>query len=177
AEGTLDLLRRVESEDALQKLFRRAGEMIRDLEARGDSKLAKPQAAALLRQLERETRRYQMQYDLTLSEKPGVPSHRLNGSKQTVGSPSATAPWTETTTLSFTLTPVNGGGSQSEKGTLRVHMADLLTRQVPSFNVTGTTDDIRVAWAFGRFFRFFFGVLRRVYLPHVHLPDPLSERS
>jgi len=34
---------------------------------------------------------------------------------------------------------------------------------------------VRIAWAFARFFRFFLGTLRQVYLPHLEMIDPFAE--
>ena len=45
------------------------------------------------------------------------------------------------------------------------------------FAVTGTDDDVRMAWAFARFFRFFLGTLRQVYLPRMEMLDPLANSS
>ena len=53
----------------------------------------------------------------------------------------------------------------------------LTSAKLPSFAVTGTEDDARVAWGFERFFRFFFGTLRQVYLPNAQLLDPFGDEK
>ena len=61
-------------------------------------------------------------------------------------------------------------------GEMHVHIADLLRTQLPSFEITGAGgDDVRIAWAFARFFRFFLGTLRQVYLPHLAMIDPFAQ--
>jgi hypothetical protein len=60
---------------------------------------------------------------------------------------------------------------------MHVRLADFLARQLPSFEVTGTQDTVRIAWAFGRFFRFFFGTLRQIYLPRLEILNPFGDRA
>jgi hypothetical protein len=36
---------------------------------------------------------------------------------------------------------------------------------------------VRTAWAFARFFQFFLGTLRQVYLPHLGMIDPFAGRG
>jgi hypothetical protein len=60
---------------------------------------------------------------------------------------------------------------------MRVHIADFLATQLPSFTITNTDDSVRIAWAFGRFFRFFFGTLRQVYLPNLETLNPFGDRT
>jgi hypothetical protein len=60
---------------------------------------------------------------------------------------------------------------------MHVHLADLLGTQLPSFAITGTNDPTRIAWALARFFRFFLGTLRQVYLPQLEMLDPLADRA
>jgi hypothetical protein len=100
------------------------------------------------------------------------PLDRLVGVKKIYGGPGL-APWTETTTLHVTL---YSGGQPAGAGEMHVHIADLLRTQLPSFQITGAgDDDVRIAWAFARFFRFFLGTLRQVYLPHLEMIDPFAE--
>ena len=92
----------------------------------------------------------------------------------TITSPTSPSAWQETTTLDVTLT---ASGQPFGKGRMRVHIADFLQTQLPSFKITNTDDSVRIAWAFGRFFRFFFGTLRQVYLPHTELLNPFGDRA
>jgi hypothetical protein len=94
------------------------------------------------------------------------------GLKKIYGGPGL-APWTETTTLHVTL---YHRAQPAGTGEMHVHIADLLRTQLPSFQITGAgDDDVRIAWAFARFFRFFLGTLRQVYLPHLEMIDPFAE--
>ena len=69
------------------------------------------------------------------------------------------------------------------RGILRLSLADLLTGEMPSMKVTGTSDPARIAWTLGRFVSFFFGSFQRVYMPelehlkHLLEPDPREPRS
>jgi choline dehydrogenase-like flavoprotein len=170
ATGTLDLLKRVDTVRALEDLFD-------DWQQRRASfrTAAQRQAGmdALLRRLEQHSPKYEMDYNLTLTG-PGGP-RQLTGVKRIYGGPGL-AVWRETTTLELTIT---GGGTAAGTGKMHVHLADFLGRQLPSFEVTGTADDddARIAWAFGRFFRFFFGTLRQVYLPRVETLNPFGDRT
>ena len=125
---------------------------------------------SLLRRLQKQAFRFEMDYDLTLTG-PGGPL-QLKGLKRIYGA-RGFAVWRETTTLEVTL---SAAGSQVGKGKMRVHIGDFLRTRLPSFEVTGTRDDVRIAWAFGRFFRFF-GTLRQVYLPHVQTLNPFGDRT
>jgi hypothetical protein len=129
---------------------------------------------ALLKRLVKQAQRYEMRYDLTLSG-PGGPLG-FSGVKRIYGNRGLDV-WTETTTLEVVLT--DAAQTQFGKGKMRVHLADFLRRQLPSFTVTGTRDDddARIAWAFGRFFRFFFGTLRQVYLPQLETLNPFGDRT
>jgi choline dehydrogenase-like flavoprotein len=186
AKGTLDLLKRVEAATALRALFdegiarldrltrlRADARSMRSLEpARKDAEDA---MESLLRRLERASHRYEMEYVLELTPGPGAPSlDRLVGIKKIYGGPGL-APWTETTTLHVTLYE---GERPAGVGEMHVHIADLLKTQLPSFRITGAEDDhVRTAWAFARFFQFFLGTLRQVYLPHLGMIDPFAGRG
>src|SRR5262245_28561070 len=56
-------------------------------------------------------------------------------------------------------------GTSTTYGVMHVALDELLRHQLPSFEVTGTDDPARVAWALGAFAAFFFGDLQKVYLP------------
>ena len=169
ASGTLDLLTRVDTVRALEGLFeewqgRRASfRTASEVEAGMEG---------LLRQLEKHGPRYEMDYDVTLTG-PGGPL-QFKGVKRISGG-SSLAAWTQTTTLEVL---ISGPGEPGlGKGTMHVHLADFLARQLPSFEVTGTQDTVRIAWAFGRFFRFFFGTLRQIYLPRLETLNPFGDRT
>jgi hypothetical protein len=116
-----------------------------------------------------------MDYTLELSEGDRR-IYTFQGVKDIRGGPESLAAWRETTTLPFRLFEA-GNGTLAGEGTLRLHLADFLKAMLPSFEVEGADgDDIRMAWAYGRFFRFFLGTLGKVYLPRLQLPDPLAHR-
>jgi hypothetical protein len=184
ATGTLDLLRRVDAATALRALFDEGIERLDRLaglraQARSTPSLeparkdAEDAMESLLRRLEKTTHRYEMDYVLDLVPVGSAPPlDRLVGVKKIYGGPGL-APWTETTTLHVTL---YSGGQPAGAGEMHVHIADLLRTQLPSFQITGAgDDDVRIAWAFARFFRFFLGTLRQVYLPHLEMIDPFAE--
>jgi choline dehydrogenase-like flavoprotein len=186
AKGTLDLLKRVGASTALKSLFEDGVLRLRELT--DDRKLGHPDKQAriktedeierLLRRIATHGHHYEMDYDLQLTPKQHEgPAYRLSGVKKIYGG-SEPSPWTETTTLAITLydtpdhdTPEHAVGS----GTMHVHLDDLLKTQLPSLRVTGTDDDVRIAWAFARFFRFFLGTLRQVYLPRLEALDPFGK--
>ena len=168
ASGTLSLLKRVDTVRAVEDLF---AEWLRLPAEFRSSAQADVAMESLLRRLQKQAFRFEMDYDLTLTG-PGGPL-QLKGLKRIYGA-RGFAVWRETTTLEVTL---SAAGSQVGKGKMRVHIGDFLRTQLPSFEVTGTRDDVRIAWAFGRFFRFFFGTLRQVYLPHVQTLNPFGDRT
>lgn len=183
ATGTLDLLRRVEAATALRALFDEGIERLERLaglraQARSTASLeparkdAEDAMESLLRRLEKTTHRYEMEYVLDLVPVGVAPTiDRLVGLKKIYGGPGL-APWTETTTLHLTL---YDHARPTGTGEMHVHIADLLRTQLPSFQITGGgDDDVRIAWAFARFFRFFLGTLRQVYLPHLEMIDPFA---
>jgi len=180
ARGTLDLLKRVEAETALRTLFTDGLARLERLSAvRSDASAtrsalidAEDAMETLLRRLEQTTHRYEMEYDLALTPVADAPRiDRFFGVKRIYGGPGL-APWTETTTLFITL---SGGAEAASTGEMHVHIADLLKTQLPSFRVTGAGDDhARIAWAYARFFQFFLGTLRQVYLPHLGAIDPFA---
>jgi cholesterol oxidase len=167
AAGRLELLKQVATVNDLDGLLEEGRKL---MQGPRTTPAAVTALESLVRQLESQVRRYEMEYDLRLTG-PG-PLTRLQGVKKIYGGPGLAA-WTETTTLAVTLFQ---GPTAAGEGTMRVHLADFLKRQLPSFEVTGTTDDVRIAWAFGRFFRFFLGTLRQVYLPHLETLDPFGDR-
>jgi hypothetical protein len=115
-----------------------------------------------------------MDYDLELTPKDGLGgSYQFKGVKKIYGAPGLDA-WTETTTLETTLYRDN---AQVGCGEMHVHLADFLGTQLPSLRITGTRDDVQIAWAFGRFFRFFLGTLRQVYLPGIQMLDPFGDKG
>jgi hypothetical protein len=186
ARGTLDLLKRVEAATALRALFDEGIERLDRLarlraEARSTRSVeparkdAEDAMESLLRRLERASHRYEMEYVLELTPLSVAPRlDRLVGIKKIYGGPGL-APWTQTTTLHVTLYE---GERPAGVGEMHVHIADLLKTQLPSFEITGAgTDDVRIAWAFARFFRFFLGTLRQVYLPHLEMIDPFASRG
>ena len=186
AKGTLELLRRVEAAPALRALF---DEGITRLDRLARLRAAAPSTSAadpaqkdaedamesLLRRLEKTTHRYEMDYVLELTPRAGAPRlDRLVGVKKIYGGPGL-APWTETTTLHITL---HAGERTMGAGEMHVHIADLLRTQLPSFRITGAgADDVRIAWAYARFFQFFLGTLRQVYLPQLGMIDPFADRG
>jgi len=166
ATGTLNLLKRIDTLDAVEGLLtewqsrptqRSREERERDIDV-------------LLQELQQHGSRYEMDYNLTLDGPDGPLT--FAGVKKIYGG-LITAAWVQTTTLEVTISDDAWTGT----GKMHVHLADFLTRQLPSFTVTGTSDDVRIAWAFGRFFRFFFGALRQVYLPRVETLDPFGDRT
>jgi hypothetical protein len=184
ATGTLDLLRRVDAATALRALFDEGLERLERLAGLRDQARSAPSLEparkdaedameSLLRRLEKTTHRYEMDYVLDLVPVGGAPPlDRLVGVKKIYGGPGL-APWTETTTLHITL---YNREQPAGTGEMHVHIADLLRTQLPSFQITGAgDDDVRIAWAFARFFRFFLGTLRQVYLPHLEMIDPFAE--
>lgn len=186
ATGTLDLLRRVDAAPAIRALFdegiTRLDRLARlRVDARSTPSLeparrdAEDAMESLLRRLEKATHRYEMDYVLELTPGAGAPRlDRLVGVKKIYGGPGL-APWTETTTLHITL---HAGGHSVASGEMHVHIADLLKTQLPSFEITGAgADHVRIAWAYARFFRFFLGTLRQVYLPHLEMIDPFADRG
>lgn len=179
-QGTLDLLRRVETSRALEALLAEGREHVEKLAAlrtRGlpiDAAFAAEEAlAGFVDRFESQPRRFEMSYHLELRPRAGGAPLRLEGVKRIYGGPGL-APWTETTTLGIELFR-DEEREPFGSGTMHVHLADLLTKQLPSFKVTGTEDDVRIAWAFSRFFRFFFGTLRQVYLPRLKMLDPFAD--
>jgi hypothetical protein len=93
--------------------------------------------------------------------------------KKIYGTPGLDA-WTETTTLKTTLYRAD---TEVGSGEMHVHLADFLETQLPSLRITGARDDVQIAWAFGRFFRFFLGTLRQVYLPGFQMLDPFGDKG
>ncbi|MGO9932376.1 MAG: GMC oxidoreductase [Steroidobacteraceae bacterium] len=188
AKGTLDLLKRVRPLAALKSHFTEGLDRLDRLDALDRIRALSPLTAAnkqpqrhaeialesLFKRLEQQVHRYEMDYDLDLIPKDGAgASYQFKGVKKIYGAPGRDA-WTETTTLEATLCSAN---VEIGRGEMRVHLADLLGKQLPSLQITGTQDDVQIAWAFGRFFRFFLGTLREVYLPRFDmLDDPFGDR-
>jgi choline dehydrogenase-like flavoprotein len=168
ASGTLSMLKRVDTARAVDE-FVAESQRIRD--RFGESARGHLAMESLLGRLQRQAARYEMIYDLSLTGQ-APPLHFL-GVKRIYGD-RGFAVWRDTTTLEVTL---KAGTAEAGKGTMRVHIADFLGTQLPSFTVTGTEDAVRIAWAFGRFFRFFFGTLRQVYLPHLEALNPFGDRT
>ena len=170
ANGTLELLRPVRSNKAMRALFREA---LRVLRAPGKTPAGATamEVEALLEALQKQAGRYEMAYELELSGP--MPWTRLKGLKRVYGGPGRDA-WMETTTLDVAL--LDAGGATAN-GTMHLHIADFLARELPSFEVTGADgDEVRIAWAFARFLGFFLGTLRRVYLPGLDALDPFGSR-
>jgi choline dehydrogenase-like flavoprotein len=185
AKGTLDLLKRVRPVAALREHFTEAlgmlaalGHVHAVLPLTAANKQAQREAEvaveSLFKRLEQQVHRYQMDYDLELTPKDGTGgSYQFKGVKKIYGAPGLDA-WTETTTLKTTLYRAN---TEVGSGEMHVHLADFLGRQLPSLRITGTQDDVQIAWAFGRFFRFFLGTLRQVYLPGIQMLDPFGDKG
>ncbi len=169
ARGTLDLLKRVDTVRALEGLF---GEWQSRRASLRTPAAVEDDMEAMLRLLETHAARYEMDYTLKLTGPEGELDFK--GVKKIYGGPGLAA-WTQTTTLDVTIS--GPPGTQTRTGKMHVHLADFLRRQLPSFEVTGTEDAVRIAWAFGRFFRFFFGTLRQVYLPGLETLDPFGDRT
>ena len=169
ATGTLALLKRAETVGAVEKLF---SEWLDASRTRGVSRQTAVNMDWLLQRLERQAFRFEMVYDLTLD----APGDQLgfNGVKR-IGWRRGLSVWQETTTLDVTLS--RPGQPGFGKGIMHVHIADFLATQLPSFTITNTDDSVRIAWAFGRFFRFFFGTLRQVYLPNLETLNPFGDRA
>ena len=170
AAGTLDLLKRIDTVRALETLFD-------DWRSRSGSfrGMTDPErgADALRQMLAKQAARYEMDYELLLRG-PGGP-FRFKAVKTISGGPGLAA-WTQTTTAVVEIFD-QSGTTKIGDGVLRVHLADFLGTQLPSFEVTGTQDDVRIAWAFGRFFRFFFGTLRQVFVPNLETLNPFGDRT
>jgi hypothetical protein len=176
ATGTLDLLKRVGALAALEPLFNEGVMLLKTL-SRSPAQARERKAAAvamdsLLERLATQGHRYEMDYALTLHGPNGP--YRFAGVKTIDGGPGVAA-WTQTTTLAVAL--FDGAGTQFGEGAMHVHLADFLQKQLPSFAITGTNDDVRIAWAFGRFFRFFLGTLAQVYVPRIDVLDPFADRK
>jgi choline dehydrogenase-like flavoprotein len=184
AKGTLDLLKRVRPVAALRSHFTEALGMLdalgrlralppltpSDKQAQREAEIA---IESLFKRLEQQVHRYEMDYDLNLTPKDGAGgSYKFKGVKKIYGAPGLDA-WTETTTLKTTLYSAK---KEVGSGEMHVHLADFLARQLPSLRITGTLDDVQIAWAFGRFLRFFLGTLRQVYLPRIEMLDPFGDR-
>jgi choline dehydrogenase-like flavoprotein len=185
AKGTLDLLKRVRPVAALKEYFEEGlGHLDALHRARARSAVtpaekqvqreAEIAVESLFKRLGQQVHRYEMDYDLDLTPTQGQgESYRFKGVKKIYGAPGLDA-WTETTTLETTLyrdhTPVGSGE-------MHVHLADFLGTQLPSLRITGTRDDVQIAWAFGRFLRFFLGTLRQVYLPRMPMLDPFGDKG
>jgi choline dehydrogenase-like flavoprotein len=171
ASGTLELFRPVSSNKAMRALFREA---LRVLRAPGAARnpAAAMEVEALLDALKRQARRYEMAYELELHGPE--PWTRLSGVKKVYGGPGRDA-WTETTVLEIAL--LGADGVPKAEGSMHLHIADFLAHELPSFQVTGADgDELRIAWAFARFLRFFLGTLRQVYLPGIDSLDPFGPR-
>lgn len=185
AKGTLDLLKRVRPVGALREHFTEALGMLDALGqvralppmtpgAKQAQKEAEIAIESLLKRLEQQVHRYQMDYDLELTPKDGTgESYQFKGVKRIYGAPGLD-PWTETTTLKTTLCRAD---TEVGSGEMHLHLADFLATQLPSFRITGARDDAQIAWAFGRFFRFFLGTLRQVYLPGIQMLDPFGDKG
>lgn len=169
ATGTLELLKRAETVEAVEELFR---EWLSVPKASRASRQAAVDMDWLLRRLERQAFRFEMVYALALAG-PGGPLH-FNGVKR-IGWKRGLSVWQETTILDVTLT--DAAGANVGHGKMHVHIADFLGTQLPSFTITGTDDSVRIGWALGRFFRFFFGTLRQVYLPQLETLNPFGDRT
>jgi choline dehydrogenase-like flavoprotein len=186
AKGTLDLLKRVRPVAALREHFKEALGMLDELalvralpppltpsdkQAQKEAEIA---IESLFKRLDQQAHRYQMDYDLTLTPKDGTGGgYQFKGVKKIYGAPGLDA-WTETTTLKTTLYRAN---TEVGSGEMHVHLADFLARQLPSLRITGARDDVQIAWAFGRFFRFFLGTLQQVYLPGIQMLDPFGNKG
>jgi hypothetical protein len=185
AKGTLALLKRVRPVAALREHFKEglgmldALDEVRALPSHTHSdkhaqKEAEIAIESLFRRLEQQVHRYQMDYDLNLTAKDGAgEAYQFKGVKKIYGAPGLDA-WTETTTLKTRLYSAN---TEVGCGEMHVHIADFLGTQLPSLRITGTVDDVQIAWAFGRFFRFFLGTLRQVYLPRIQTLDPFGDQG
>lgn len=182
AKGTLDLLKRVRPVAALREIFEEMLGALEGVRARSpltdSDKQAQKEAEiaieSLFKRLEQQAHRYEMDYDLDLTSRDDTGrACQFKGVKMIYGAPGRDA-WTETTTLKTTLYKA---GKEVGCGEMHVHLADFLEIQLPSLRITGTQDDVQIAWAFGRFFRFFLGTLRQVYLPGIEMLDPFGERS
>ncbi len=97
--------------------------------------------------------RYHLRY--VVDEQPYV----LNGLKVLSNAPGFDA-WHDTSTLYFEST--GPGGRQ--RGILRVSLDTFLGRQLPSMEITGTTDAARKSWALAAFYKYFAGEVAEVYL-------------
>lgn len=183
AKGTLNLLKRVRSVATLKSHFKEALEMIEALGrvreqaplTRSDKEAQKKAEIAVesvFKRLEQQVHRYVMDYDVDLTSKDGD-SYQLKGVKKVYGAPGRDA-WTETTSMKTTLYKAN---TKVGSGEMHVHFADFLGKELPSLRVTGALDDAQIAWAFGRFLRFYLGTLRQVYLPRIEMLDPFGDQG
>lgn len=188
ATGRLELLRHAEAFDVLATLFAdgqsiamKPENMHRESSFRLTEEEAEKRKAdaaamdALLQRIQAQSQRYEMVYTLKLDGTGGP--LRLKGVK-TIRGGSGLAAWTQTTTVAVELTR-DGAKVPFGTGTMHVHIADFLRTQVPSFEITGPEldDDVRIAWGFERFFRFFLGTLGQVYVPHADVLDPFGDRK
>lgn len=85
--------------------------------------------------------------------------------------------WEDSTTLRFELEdPQAEVGEEKTKGVVRLSGTDFFSEQIPSFEVFGTNDPVRIMWAQAAFAAFFFGHLVDVYAPGLGYVGDLLRR-
>ena len=97
--------------------------------------------------------RYHLRY--AVDGKP----HILNGLKVLCNAPGFDS-WHDTSTVYFESTGPGGW----QRGILRVSLETFLREQLPSMEITGTSDAARKSWALAAFYKYFAGELADVYL-------------
>jgi cholesterol oxidase len=106
-----------------------------------------------------------MRYFLSLK---GHPEYRIEGYKR-IRDDGGLDAWRDTSTLFVKLLrqdDPNGDPVIAGAGAVHVDLPGFLSRQIPSFEVTGVKEgDPRAAWAMAKFVACFFGDLQRVYSP------------
>lgn len=97
-------------------------------------------------------------YTLDLHPRDGSDIWTLNGVKVLRNDPGADV-WLDTSTLYFEMV----SGSRIRHGVLRLSLQGFLQKQLPSMDVTGTSDPMRRSWALVAFYKFFVRELFRIY--------------
>jgi hypothetical protein len=118
---------------------------------------------------EGQPRRKVLEYILDFTHKGK--KYRLHGVKVLEDDARLDA-WQDTTTLRFDIED-RATNEKKWRGMMSLPASDFLTRQIKSFEITGTTDSDRQVWALSAFLTFFLGKLADVYLPELKRLPPM----
>ena len=133
--------------------------------ARGDQQT--DNAATRKKPRARSQRRKMLEYELHFSQDGH--DYTLRGAKIIEDDPRLDV-WQDTSTLFF---DIEEDGGKRRRGVLRLPAAELMKRQIKSFEITGTDDPDRRIWALTAFFVYFFGQLAESYVPELKRLPPL----